>query len=186
MKKTVFVLTIIVGLISASFTATSPETEATAPVVGVRVGNEAPELKFKDPDGKEISLKSLRGKIVLLDFWASWCGPCRRSNPHLVQVYNKYKTAKFKTAKGFEIYSVSLDKSAVAWKRAIEKDNLTWNNHVSDLKGWGSEAAAAYNVRSIPAAFLIDENGIILANGQQARHPQLLQQAIDNHVKKFK
>lgn len=174
-----------IALLSA-FSPSNTAKQSSDPIVGLQVGNLAPDLSFESPDGKTIALSELKGNIVLIDFWASWCGPCRRNNPHLVQIYDKYKSAKFKTAKGFEIYSVSLDRSKGSWTKAIEKDDLHWAYHVSDLKGWHSAAANTYNVSSIPSAFLIDENGIILATGQQARHPQLLQSVIDNHVKKFK
>lgn len=132
-------------------------------VVGTEIGNKAPEIKLKNPDGKEIALSSLRGKIVLIDFWASWCGPCRRENPNVVAVYKKYKDKKFKNGKGFTVYSVSLDKNAESWKRAIIQDSLTWENHVSDLMYWNSEAARLYGVTGIPTNWLIDGDGIIVA-----------------------
>ena len=114
-------------------------------------------------EGKEIKLSSIKGKVVLIDFWASWCGPCRMENPNLVKSYVKYKDAKYKDAKGFDIYSVSLDKNKEAWIAAIAKDQLTWENHVSDLKGWQSSAGADYQVNFIPQNFLINEKGIIVA-----------------------
>lgn len=120
------------------------------------IGNVAPEIALNDPSGKEIKLSSLRGKVVLLDFWASWCGPCRQENPNNVKLYKQYKD------KGFEIYGVSLDKEMDAWKEAIVQDQLTWV-HVSDLKFWQSAAAASYKVESIPATFLLDKDGKILA-----------------------
>ncbi len=123
------------------------------------VGNIAPELAFNDPEGKTRKLSDLRGKVVLLDFWASWCGPCRKENPHVVAMYHKYHD------KGFEIFSVSLDKDKNAWKGAIAKDGLVWPNHVSDLKGWASAAAKIYGVNSIPCTFLLDREGHILARG---------------------
>lgn len=132
--------------------------------IGLNVGDEAPELKFKNPDGKEVSLSSLRGKVVLIDFWASWCKPCRIENPNLVKAHKKFSSVNLKNAKGFEIYGVSLDKSQERWVQAIKQDGLAWTN-VSDLGGWNSKGAAIYGVRSIPANFLIDANGIIIAKG---------------------
>ncbi|NQV52391.1 MAG: TlpA family protein disulfide reductase [Flavobacteriales bacterium] len=130
---------------------------------GIRVGDKAPEIEMASPDGKMIKLSSLRGQVVLIDFWASWCGPCRRENPNVVRVYKKYNKAKFKTAKGFEIFSVSLDANPKAWQEAIQRDGLIWNSHVSDLKKWRNEAAQTYGVRSIPSSYLIDANGVVIA-----------------------
>lgn len=120
------------------------------------IGNVAPEIALNDPTGKEVKLSSLRGKVVLLDFWASWCGPCRQENPNNVKLYKQYKD------KGFEIYGVSLDKDMDDWKEAIMQDQLTWV-HVSDLKFWQSAAAATYKIESIPATYLLDKDGKILA-----------------------
>ncbi|MDT8412607.1 MAG: TlpA disulfide reductase family protein [Vicingaceae bacterium] len=130
---------------------------------GLRVGEIAPELKFNNPEGKEISLSSLKGKVVLIDFWSSWCVPCRRENPTIVKAYNMFKDKKFKNGDGFTVYGYSLDTNKEAWKAAIEKDGLIWKSHTSDLKGWDSEGAAIYNVSSIPSNYLIDGNGKIIA-----------------------
>ncbi|MBA7516986.1 Thiol-disulfide oxidoreductase ResA [subsurface metagenome] len=132
-------------------------------VEGLKIGNRAPELANYNPEGTLIPLSSLRGKIVLIDFWASWCLPCRRENPSLVNTYKRYKDKNFKNNHGFTIYSVSCDREKQAWINAIEQDNLFWENHVSDLKGWNAEAAIIYNINTIPSSILIDGNGIILA-----------------------
>jgi peroxiredoxin len=121
-------------------------------------GGEAPEIELNSPEGKPVALSSLRGKVVLIDFWASWCKPCRVENPNVVKMYNKYKS------KGFEIYAVSLDKDKDAWVKAIKDDQLTWPN-VSDLQFWNSAAARLYNVNSIPHTVLVDREGKIIANG---------------------
>jgi thiol-disulfide isomerase/thioredoxin len=132
-------------------------------VVGTNIGNIAPDLKFNNPDGKQLDLYSNKGYYVLIDFWASWCGPCRGENPNVVATYNKYKDMKFKGAKGFKIFSVSLDQNSAAWTGAIKSDHLDWPDHVSDLKGWSSAAARLYGVESIPTNFLIDPKGVIVA-----------------------
>ncbi len=140
----------------ASTEYTKQYSDKFAEYANLAVGSIAPDIKLNDPEGKEIALSSLRGKVVLIDFWASWCGPCRKENPNNVKLYNEMK------AKGFEIYGVSLDKNKEDWTNAIMQDKLTWV-HVSDLKYWSSEAAATYKVESIPATFLIDKDGKILA-----------------------
>jgi thiol-disulfide isomerase/thioredoxin len=129
----------------------------------LNLGDKAPELNYNNPEGKPIALSSLRGKVVLIDFWASWCRPCRAANPNLVKVYNEYKDVTFKNGDGFTVYSVSLDRAKTDWTNAISKDKLTWPNHVSELLYWKSEAAKTYNVNSIPATFLIDGEGTIIA-----------------------
>jgi thiol-disulfide isomerase/thioredoxin len=139
--------------------------EATDAVTGIEVGQRAPELSVKSPEGKEISLSSLRGKVVLIDFWASWCMPCRMENPNLVEVYKKYSDKRFTRGNGFTIYSVSLDTDKAAWTNGIKTDGLIWESHVSDLQGWNAAPAALYKVQAIPANFLVDADGIIIALG---------------------
>lgn len=121
----------------------------------VSIGNKAPDFEGTTPEGKNIKLSDHFGKYLLLDFWASWCGPCRQENPNLVKSYEKYHD------KGFDIFAVSLDKNKEAWLKGIKDDNLSWT-HVSDLAFWQSAAAKLYGVRAIPANVLIDPNGVIV------------------------
>ena len=128
-------------------------------------GMEAPEISMKDTEGNIRNLSDLRGDVVLIDFWASWCGPCRRENPNVVRLYKKYHD------KGFEIYSVSLDKERSAWLKAIKDDGLIWPNHVSDLNGWTSSGGKTYGIMSVPSTVLIDRQGKIIA--RNLRGPEL-------------
>jgi peroxiredoxin len=120
-----------------------------------KVGSVLPEFAQNDVNGKLVSLSSLRGKYVLIDFWASWCGPCRAENPNVVKAYNAYKS------KGFTVLGVSLDQDKTKWLAAIKKDGLTWT-HVSDLKYWNNAVAVQFGIQSIPANFLIDPNGVVI------------------------
>lgn len=124
----------------------------------VEIGQPAPEFTMNDSTGKPVALSSLKGKVVLVDFWASWCGPCRAENPNVVAAYKKFNS------KGFTVLGVSLDTDKAKWEAAIAKDGLTWN-HVSDLVGWDNAAAKQYGVMSIPANFLLDKDGKIIGSG---------------------
>jgi thiol-disulfide isomerase/thioredoxin len=157
-------LAIAAGIGLMSNTAVEePAALNTPQMATLSIGDKAPEIAFQDPSGKVRKLSELKGKLVLIDFWASWCGPCRQENPNVVRTYNTYKDKLFKNGRGFEVFSVSLDQNKQSWEAAIAKDGLIWQNHVSDLKYWRSEPARVYNVSAIPATFLIDGDGIIIA-----------------------
>jgi thiol-disulfide isomerase/thioredoxin len=192
--QSIILLTILSAVVSCkskkgtTSSALANDTKSTTDVIqvkidvveGINLGNKAPEIMQASPKGNVITLSSFKGKMVLIDFWASWCGPCRAENPAVVAAYNKYHVLNFKNGKGFEILSVSLDQNAIAWEKAIEKDQLVWPYHVSDLQGWGNAAALRYGVNSIPTNMLVDGTGIIVAKNLRGTD---LEKALEAQIK---
>ena len=125
------------------------------------IAAQAPDFTLPTPDSGQVSLYSVKGKLKIIDFWASWCGPCRMENPNMVKLYDDFKD------KGLAVISVSLDERKAAWTQAIQKDGMPWV-HVSDLKGWKSEVVKLYNVDSVPCILVLDENNRILAKNIRA------------------
>jgi peroxiredoxin len=171
----------VVGLLNEVLTKFPERTD----IAGVRnsveagipklkwVGKQAPEISLPDTEGRTVKLSSFRGKYVLVDFWASWCGPCRRENPNVVQAYNQFKN------KNFTILGVSLDRQKEAWEKAIVEDNLNWT-HISDLKYWQSEVVPIYQVASIPFNVLVDPDGKVVAENLRGNAlEQKLQQVLN-------
>jgi len=155
------------GVVSATLNQQIKQAEAKAKTT---IGAYPPKIAQKDPEGNIRTLDDLKGKVVLLDFWASWCKPCRRANPMVVELYKKYNN------QGFEVFNISLDKSKERWVKAIEQDGLVWPHHVSDLRGWAAQPAKDYGVRSIPKTFLLDRDGKIAA--KNIRNKQKLEDKI--------
>ena len=168
MKKILSTLTLALGM----FVSATAQYENTT----IQIGQKAPELAWPNPAGKVLKLSEInKGNYVLLDFWASWCGPCRMSNPGLVRMYNEYSKKKFKDAKkGFTVVSFSLDVQKDGWVKAIEKDGLIWPYHMSDLnpQQWRSAACPLYGLQYIPQAFLIDPNGKIVGKYGRAEEAE--------------
>ncbi|QCE42382.1 peroxiredoxin family protein [Psychroserpens sp. NJDZ02] len=149
-----YILLFLVATLSLS----CKQEPQTPLVFGTNIGDYAPTFTAKTPEGKDLSLGDIKAKVIILDFWASWCSPCRRENPTVVKMYNKYHS------KGLEIIGVSLDKQGQAsrWINAIAQDKLTWK-HVSNLQGWQEPIAVAYGVHAIPATYILDGDGKVIA-----------------------
>jgi thiol-disulfide isomerase/thioredoxin len=149
---------------------------------GLEIGDLAPEIMLPSPSGKTVALSSLKGKVVLIDFWATWCSPCIKEQPELAKLYRKYKMTQFTIGNGFVIYGVSLDSQKSDWEDILKKEKITWIQ-VSDLKYWKSPVAKTYNIKALPFNILIDGNGIILAKNL---HDEELVKELDRIVKSAK
>lgn len=128
-----------------------------------KTGQTLPDIALTNQQGDTIRLSDLRGKVVLIDFWASWCGPCRAENPNLTKCYDKYKDKRCTRGNGFEIFSISLDVNKDKWKKAIKSDRLKWTHHGCDLRGWKSPVAKKLGISQVPSNFLIDKDGTVIA-----------------------
>ncbi len=159
MKKILIIIITLFSIISMDVIA-----QKKVNLEGIEVGKMAPEIELPNTEGEMITLSHLKGKIVLINFWAAWCAPCRKKAPELIKILNEYKDVDFDDGEtGHEILSVSLDRNETAWKNSIEKDGIGDFINVGDMKGWKSSAAITYNIRSIPSSVLLDGEGEIIA-----------------------
>ncbi len=158
-KKILIIIIALFFLITNSLFA-----QKKANLEGIKIGKMAPEIELPNVDGDDFKLSQLKDKIVLINFGASWCAPCRKKSPELLEIYNNYKDSDFEDGeKGFEIVSVSLDRNKIAWKNRIEKDGIGGFMNVGDMKGWKCSAAITYNIKSIPSSVMLNGKGKIIA-----------------------
>jgi len=148
-------------ILTAALVVLSSLSQVSAQSAGLEIGNNSPEISLPSPKGDTIRLSSLKGKMVLIDFWATWCSPCVQEQSDLKRLYARYKNSRFTNGNGFEIFGVSLDAKKPAWEGFVRKQNITWIQ-VSDLKFWRSPVAKTYNIQELPYNLLIDANGVIL------------------------
>ena len=154
--RTLFIV-LVSALLTFAFTYATTDIPA--------IGDPAPEISMPNPQGEIITLSNLKGKVVLVNFWASWCRNCRLENNNLTATYKQYKNQRFDIGQGFEVFSVSLDTDKNLWKEAIANDDLSWENHVSDFLKWKSPVVKDYNFQFLPHNLILDQNGKILAKG---------------------
>lgn len=170
---------LLIPVLALSFTLASAQERLT----NVQVGDQAPEIVMSGPDGTVLRLSQLKGKVVLVDFWASWCRPCRMENPHVRHVFHSYKDRVFTNGNGFAVFSVSLDRvgGGDAWKKAIEQDSLDWKWHVGAVETGENGAAEEYGARFIPTNVLIDGTGKVIGKDL---HGDQLEQLLDSLLEK--
>lgn len=158
-------LAILIVILSLSFLFISDLfAQKKENLEGIEIGMMAPDIELPTIDGELVKLSELRGKMVLINFWAAWCAPCRKKVPALIEILNTYNDSEFDDGEtGFEIFSVSLDKNEISWKNTVIKDSIIDFINVGDMKGWDSPAANAYNIKKIPSSILVDGEGKIIA-----------------------
>ncbi|MGC9330376.1 MAG: peroxiredoxin family protein [Bacteroidales bacterium] len=182
MKRLIFTLSVVVFLCKSGAVLAQGEKD-----IGINIGQFAPEIDLATPNGDEITLSSLKGKLVLIDFWAEDCVLCRKNISKLVPIYTKYKDKSFILGDGFEVYSIFIDDTKDGWKTSIDEDNAPWI-HVSDLKSWHSPYVRLYNIKNMPANYLVDKDGVIVAKNlyDEKLKNTLEKYVLNNQIEKLK